>query len=98
MIIERKSNYVLSLNENQSSLLEQVKDEFLFSKAEFKIEDIDYVNGRIETRTCSVISDFKHVANYENWKNLASIIKLKVFDNLKTKKKLKHQQDFPFPF
>jgi hypothetical protein len=55
LIIERKSNYVLSLKENQSSLLVQVKDEFLFSKALVKTEDIDNGHGRIETRTCSVI-------------------------------------------
>ena len=48
----------------------------MFSKAEVKIEDIDSGNGRIETRTCTVISDFNHLENYEKWKNLASIMKV----------------------
>ncbi len=34
MIISRKSNYILALKENQSSLIEQVKDEFTCSKSE----------------------------------------------------------------
>ena len=37
LIISRKSNYILALKENQSSLLEQVKDEFTFSKSETTI-------------------------------------------------------------
>lgn len=94
LIIERKSNYVLSLKENQSSLLEQVKDEFLFSKAEVKIEDIDYGHGRIETRTCSVISDFNHLENYEKWKNLASIIKVESVREFKNKEKIEKSTRF----
>jgi predicted transposase YbfD/YdcC len=94
LIIERKSNYVLSLKENQSSLLEQVKDEFLFSKSEVKIEDIDYGHGRIETRTCSVISDFKHLTNYEKWKNLTSIIKVESVREFKNKEKIETSTRF----
>ncbi len=61
LIISRKSNYILALKENQSSFLEQVKDEFTFSKSETTIEDINYGYGRIETRKSSVILDFKHL-------------------------------------
>ena len=84
----------MSLKENQSSLLEQIKDEFLFSKDEFKIEDTDYGHGRIETRTCSVISDFKHLTNYEKWKNLASIIKIESVREFKNKEKIETSTRF----
>lgn len=88
LIISRKSNYILALKENQSSLLEQVKDEFTFSKSETTIEDVDYGHGRIETRKCSVITDFKHLENYEKWKNLTSIIKIESVREFKNKEKI----------
>jgi hypothetical protein len=60
-IVSRKSNCILALKENQSSLLEQVKDEFSFLKSETTIAYVDYGHCRIETRKCSVTKDFKHL-------------------------------------
>jgi len=92
LILSRKSSYILALKENQSSLLEQVKYEFTFSKSETTIKGVDYGHGRIETRKCSVISDFKDLENYEKWKNLTSIIKIESVREFKTKKKRKGYQ------
>ena len=58
-IISNDANYILAVKANQAQLLEDIKDEFKFGK-EVDIslcEDIGH--GRIETRTCSVINDFK---------------------------------------
>jgi hypothetical protein len=69
-------NQLLAVKGNQSQLLEQVKDEFRFSQQiEInKNEDIGY--GRIETRVCSVITDFKFIMQVSGWNNLKSVIKI----------------------
>jgi len=76
-IIENKADYILAVKGNQPQLLENIKDEFRFSK-QIKIDiNEDIGHGRIETRICSVITDFQFIDNDNNdWKNLKSIIKI----------------------
>ena len=73
-IIEKKADYVLAVKGNQPKLLEEIKDEFRFTKAEDFNETIDLDHGRIQTRKCSVINNFQHVENQGKWKNLKNII------------------------
>src|SRR5699024_2483865 len=77
-ICEKEADYVFGLKGNQSALLEEVQDEFLFSKAKTAHQDVDFGHGRIETRKCSVIQlkDFDHVVSHQSWANLSSIIKI----------------------
>jgi len=75
-IIDNGANYILSVKENQASLLENIKDEFLFSKQITKSSTIDGNHGRIESRICSIITDFEHVGKNNNWKNLKTVIKI----------------------
>jgi len=49
-IIENGADYILAVKENQEELLEEIKDEFRFSKDIEINTDIDYGHGRIETR------------------------------------------------
>ncbi len=58
-------DYILSVKENQKQLLENVKDELRFSKNAMINETIDVGHGRIETRKCTVVSDFQFI-NDEN--------------------------------
>lgn len=76
-IIENGADYILAVKENQSQLLEDIQDEFKFSKS-IEIEtDTDLGHGRIETRKCSVISEFKFIDNTNNkWNNLSRIIRI----------------------
>ena len=76
-IIDNGADYILSVKENQKNLLEEIQDEYLFGKNIPVFEHIDFGHGRIETRICSVISDFKFIDNKdEKWKNLNQIIKI----------------------
>ena len=75
-IIDNGANYILSVKENQASLLENIKDEFLFSKQITKSSTIDGDHGRIESRTCSIITKFQHVGKNNNWRNLKTVIKI----------------------
>ena len=67
----------MAVKENQKQLLEEIKDEFKFAK-EMQIDtNIDIGYGRIETRKCSVISNFLFIENKdEKWKNLNQVIKI----------------------
>ena len=77
-VVKNGADYVFGLKGNQSNLLQEVEDEFLFSKEEAVFEHLDFGHGRIETRKCSVINekDFDHVISYKEWNNMSSIIKI----------------------
>jgi len=86
-IIKNGANYILAVKANQAQLLEHVEDEFKFSKQlEVSINE-DFGHGRIETRTCSVITDFKFIENQKEWKNLASIIRIESIREFKNSDK-----------
>tara|TARA_R110002050_G_scaffold109799_2_gene221481 strand:+ start:716 stop:1675 length:960 start_codon:yes stop_codon:yes gene_type:complete len=77
-IIENEANYILAVKNNQKNLFEDI--EFSFNRTTSKKIDVsqtlDGDHGRIETRTCSVISDLGDIENKQKWKNLSSIIKI----------------------
>jgi predicted transposase YbfD/YdcC len=76
-IIKNDADYILAVKGNQETLLEEIKDEFRFSKSIETETDIDLGHGRIETRKCSVISNFKFINNTDNkWNKLNQIIKI----------------------
>ena len=76
-IIEEKADYILAVKGNQKQLLDEIKDEFKFSKDIEKDVNIDAGHGRIETRICSVVSQFQFIENENNkWANLNQIIRI----------------------
>ncbi len=76
-IIENGADYILAVKENQNQLLEEIKDEFKFSKDTETDTNIDIGHGRIETRKCSIISEFQFIDNLNNeWDKLSQIIKV----------------------
>jgi len=75
-IIENKADYILAVKENQPQLLEGIKDEFRFSRDIETDTDVDFGHGRIETRTCSVISEFQFIEDNNKWNKLQQIIKI----------------------
>lgn len=75
-IIDQNADYILAVKANQSQLLEHIEDEFQFSKQLETYTKHDLDHGRIETRKCSVINDFKFIEQNNQWKNLTSIIKI----------------------
>lgn len=75
-IIENDADYILAVKANQAGLLQDVQDEFKFSKQVVSVTDMDLGHGRIETRTCSVASNFEFVNLDGKWKNAVSVVKL----------------------
>jgi predicted transposase YbfD/YdcC len=87
-IIDRKSDYVLALKENQPELLEEVVDEFRFSSVEESHHDLDFGHGRIETRVCSVIKTFDLIESHKEWKSMKSVIRIESKREFKGKDKI----------
>lgn len=76
-IIEKDADYILAIKDNQKELRQAVEDEFRFGKNKEVFSHLDFGHGRIETRVCSVISDFKFIKNEDNkWANLKQVIKI----------------------
>jgi len=73
LIIEKKANYILAVKENQKLLHQDILDEFRFAKDTETVTSIDAGHGRIETRTCSIISSFSHLQNLDKWRGLQTI-------------------------
>jgi predicted transposase YbfD/YdcC len=86
-IIKEQANYILAVKENQKQLHQDIVDEFRFGKdiQTDLSEDLDH--GRIETRKCSVITDFKFIENIEEWAELKSIIKIESIREFKNSDK-----------
>lgn len=75
-IIEQKADYVLAVKENQKQLYQDIKDEFRFAKDLEVHTSEDIGHGRIETRKCSVITNFQHIENPDKWQRLKCIVKI----------------------
>jgi predicted transposase YbfD/YdcC len=87
-IIENKADYILAVKENQKQLLEEIEDEFRFAKEIETDTNIDIGHGRIETRKCSVITDFSFIKNENSkWEGLKQIIKVESIREFKNSEK-----------
>jgi len=75
-IVENQANYILAAKNNQPKLMENIKDEFRFSKSIKTTKNEDIGHGRIETRQCSVITDFEFISQKDGWRNIKSIIRI----------------------
>ena len=86
-IIDKGADYILAVKGNQPQLLEHVEDEFRFGKntETHLTEEVDH--GRIETRTCSVITDFKFIEDKNKWTKLKTIIRIESVREFKNSEK-----------
>jgi predicted transposase YbfD/YdcC len=75
-IIVEKANYIIAVKQNQKTLYMEIKDEFRFSKNRHRTSTHNLDHGRIEKRTCSVISTFSHLESQHKWKDLKSIVRI----------------------
>ena len=87
-IIKKQADYILAVKANQEQLYLDIQDEFRFGKQiqSHLSEELDH--GRIETRTCSIITDFKFIESSCRWKNLTTIIKIESIREFKNSDKL----------
>lgn len=87
----KKADYVLAVKTNQAKLLEEIEDEFRFSKDIRNTETVDLDHGRIETRKCSVINNFQYIENLGKWTNLKSVVRIESIREFKNSDKQTEQ-------
>jgi predicted transposase YbfD/YdcC len=75
-IIEKKADYILMVKENQANLKEQIEKVFNIQRPKMIDVEEDLGHGRIEKRTCEVITKLDFLDDKEHWKSLKSIIKI----------------------
>ncbi len=75
-IIDKEADYILAVKLNQKQLYEDIEDEFKFSDAIKSDTNVDIGHGRIETRTCQMITKLNHIQNKQKWKKLKTVVKV----------------------
>ncbi|GAB1858654.1 hypothetical protein MHTCC0001_34940 [Flavobacteriaceae bacterium MHTCC 0001] len=75
-VIQRKADYILMVKDNQGELKGQVEKVFNIQDSEQTHVEENLDHGRIEKRTCEVISRLDFLDTKEDWKALRSIIKV----------------------
>lgn len=75
-IVEKEADYLLAVKENQEVLLDDIREAFAYAPLKDSHKGSNVGHGRVETRTTSVIEDLEWICRKEEWKNLASLIKV----------------------
>lgn len=75
-IIDKDADYILAVKANQPQLLEHIEDEFRFGKNIKTTISQDLDHARIETRKCTMISNFEFIPQNNKWHKLTAIIKI----------------------
>lgn len=76
-IIEKKAHYILAVKENQPGLLDDIKEAFEQQKDGISVDvQSNMGHGRIEKRSCRVITDMDWICKSQDWKGLNSVIEI----------------------
>lgn len=92
-IIEKKADYILQVKDNQIDTKQQVIKLFAMNTKPLTHISNDLGHGRIEKRTCEVISDLTFFDGKEEWKNMNTVVKISSeVINKKTNKETKSER------
>jgi predicted transposase YbfD/YdcC len=75
-IAEQNAYYILAVKDNQKTLHQQIETAFSKETLADTASTLEKDHGRIEERTCSVITDLKFIDEAINWKALYCVIRL----------------------
>lgn len=75
-IVKKNADYILAVKGNQARLYDDIINEFQGDNAILTHVSKDIGHGRIETRTCSCITDLEFIDEVNKWQNLTTIIKI----------------------
>jgi predicted transposase YbfD/YdcC len=75
-IKEKNADYILQVKDNQKELKQQIEKLFGMGKAQETDTVTDFGHGRIETRTCEVITDLRFLDGKEGWAGLSSAVRI----------------------
>lgn len=77
-IVAGKAHYLLAVKDNQAHLYDDIQEAFAHEKVINMSVDVQSSlgHGRIEKRSCRVITDMDWICSKEEWKGLSSIIEI----------------------
>jgi predicted transposase YbfD/YdcC len=75
-IVTAGADYVLAVKQNQEFLLDDIKEAFEQTPVPASNSNLEKGHGRIEKRTCSVITDMDWICKKQQWKDLRSIVRI----------------------
>lgn len=75
-ILDRNADYILGVKDNQKGLSEQIKKVFDITAKDPIHTKHDLDHGRIEQRTCSVITNLQFLDDCKSWPGIVSLIRV----------------------
>lgn len=75
-ITDKGADYILAVKDNQGHLLDDIKDAFDSEKKTQQHSQVNLGHGRIEKRTCSIITDTDWVCDKKEWEQLHTLIRI----------------------
>lgn len=82
-IIDKGADYILAVKDNQAFLHDDIKEAFSESKIFGSHTALSQGHGRIEKRTCRVISDTDWICRKQQWKGLKTLIEIRAERTIK---------------
>ncbi len=76
-ILDKGSDYLLAVKENQGELLEQTEKMFSIRIPCESHQDVDVGHGRVETRECSIIRELDFMDMDEPWPELNTLVRIR---------------------
>jgi len=76
LIIDKEADYILAVKGNQEHLYDDIKEAFEQEKAIATDVKLTMGHGRIEKRTCSMITNTDWVCKEDKWAGLQTLIKI----------------------
>ena len=73
----KEAEYILAVKDNQQHLHDDIKDAFTHATAEQVHEQSNLRHGRIQKRTCRIITDVEWVCNIDDWQGLRTLTEIK---------------------
>ena len=82
-ITGKEADYILAVKENHAHLYDDIREAFTQAKTIEEHTQINAGHGRIEKRTCRIITDTDWVCSKDEWKDLQTLIAI---ESKRTKK------------
>ncbi len=75
-IITKKADYLIAVKNNQKALYQELENLFTITAPASQDTQQNVDHARVETRTCTVITDLTFLGEKENWPKIASVVKV----------------------
>jgi predicted transposase YbfD/YdcC len=76
-IKDKEAEYILAVKDNQEHLHDDIKDAFAHGKIEQADEQLNLDHGRMEKRTCRIVTAMEWVCKVQDWQGLQTLIEIK---------------------